>query len=302
MKRVLLTGASGFIGYHCIEPLLDRGFEVHAVYVEGPDETSRSIHCHKANLLDEKEITRVLSDVKPSHLLHLAWYVVPGKLISSPENYLWVQSSLSLLQRFVECGGKRVVMAGSSYEYDWNYGFCSEKVTPCSPDTTYGVCKNALGQLTAAYSKSMGISSGWGRVFFLYGPREHPDRLVSSIIRSLLRNEPARTSHGLQIRDYLHVQDVANGLVAILDSNTEGPVNIGTGQPITLKEIITEIGRKLQKEHLIQLGAIPARANDAPLVVADNRRLKDEVGWKQQYDLSSGLDQTIDWWKKNLNL
>jgi nucleoside-diphosphate-sugar epimerase len=136
-------------------------------------------------------------------------------------------------------------------------------------------------------------------VFFLYGPHEHPQRLVSSVILSLLRDEPARCSHGRQVRDYMHAQDVADGLVAVLDSETTGAINVTSGQAHTLREIVLTVGRLLERPHLIQLGALPARANDLPLVVGSNQRLQ-ELGWKQQFDLDAGLAQTIDWWRQKV--
>ena len=121
--------------------------------------------------------------------------------------------------------------------------------------------------------------------------------LVSSVILSLLKGEPAKCSHGKQIRDYMHVQDVADGMVALLDSEVTGTVNVSSGQATTLREIVLTIGRLVGKPELIQLGAIPARANDTPLVIGENLRLLNEVGWKQQFDLEAGLRQTIEWWK-----
>lgn len=299
MKKVLLTGASGFIGHHCIEPLVTRGFEVHAVSSRARTGESRAVTWHQADLLSLESGKTLISEVKPTHLLHLAWYVVPGKLISSPESFAWVTSSFELVRQFAEQGGKRAVVSGSGYEYDWNYGYCSEKLTPTVPNTVYGCCKHALHELVRSYGGVAGLSTAWGRVFFLYGPCEHPDRLVSSVIRSLLKGEPARCSHGRQIRDYLHVQDVADGIVSVLDSTVEGPVNISSGQATTLREIVLTIGRIFERPELIQLGAIPARANDTPLVVGENSRLVSEAGWKQQFDLEAGLRQTIEWWRNH---
>ena len=299
MKRVLLTGATGFIGSHCIAPLIERGYEVNAVTSREPGEGFPGVRWHRCNLLDVDATAALLRTVRPSHLLHLAWYVVPGKLISAPENYDWFHASFGLVRKFCAEGGAKVVSSGSSYEYDWKYGYCSELTTPRNPDTVYGVCKNALYEVLKAMAESFSVKFSWGRVFFLYGPREHPNRLVSSIIRALLRGEPAKTSHGRQIRDYLHVQDVADGLVALLDSDVVGPVNIGSGIPVALREIIQTIGRMLAREDLVQIGAVPARANDAPLVVADVRRLTEELQWRQRMDIVSGLEQTIDWWKRH---
>ncbi len=105
-------------------------------------------------------------------------------------------------------------VCGSGYEYDWSYGYCTEGLTPCVPDTVYGACKHALHEMVRSYAAARQLSVAWPRVFFLYGPHEHPQRLVSSVVRALLRGEPAPCSHGRQIRDYMHVQDVADGLVA----------------------------------------------------------------------------------------
>ena len=296
-KKVLITGATGFIGHHCLEPLKARGYEVHAVSSKPMKSGAGGVHWHQANLLEPGAAKVLLAEVKPTHLLHLAWFVVPGKLITAPENFAWVRASMELVQEFAAQGGKRLTVCGSGYEYDWNYGYCSEKLTPAVPNTVYGSCKQALNLLVQSFASQNALSAAWGRVFFLYGPNEHPQRLVSSVILSLLKGDAAKTSHGKQIRDYMHVQDVADGLVALLDSEVTGTVNVSSGQATTLREIVLTIGRLVGKPELIQLGAIPARANDTPLVVGENLRLLNEVGWKQRYDIEAGLQQTIDWWK-----
>ena len=297
MNRVLLTGASGFIGRHCIEPLLARGYEVHAVSTQIQPQPMPGVIWHACDLLQPGAAAPLLAQIKPSHLLHLAWYVVPGKLITSEMNFSWVAASMELVQSFARNGGTRLLSCGSGYEYDWSYGYCGEKRTPAAPDTIYGACKQALHLLIESFSQHANLSSAWGRVFFLYGPHEHRQRLVSSVILSLLAGQPAKCSHGMQIRDYMHVQDVADGLVAVLDSAVTGPVNVSSGQATTLREIVLAIGRQIGRPELIQLGAIPARANDVALVIGENTRLVTEVGWKRHYDLELGIRQTIDWWR-----
>jgi nucleoside-diphosphate-sugar epimerase len=297
MKRVLLTGAGGFIGSHCIEPLVARGYEVHAVSRVPRTGDVRGATWHVADLLAPGAAAALVDAVKPTHLLHLAWYVVPGKLITAPENFDWVTASLQLVRRFAEAGGQRAAVCGSGYEYDWNHGYCTEGLTPCVPDTVYGACKHALHEMLRTSAAQQKLSLAWPRVFFLYGPAEHPQRLVSSVIRSLLAGEPAKASHGRQIRDYLHVQDVADGLVAVLDADVQGPINVSSGQATTLREIVLTIGRLTGHPELIQLGALPARANDVPLVVGANARAT-AMGWSPRHDLESGLRHTIEWWRK----
>ena len=299
MRRVLLTGAGGFIGSHCVAPLLERGFEVHAVS-RSPRERDRvGAVWHCADLLEPGSARALVEGVRPTDLLHLAWYVVPGKLIAAPENYEWVRASFELVRSFAESGGHRLAVCGSGYEYDWAYGYCTEDLTPCVPDTVYGACKHALHELVRVFAGGSGLSAVWPRVFFLYGPRENPQRLVASVARALLCDQPAPCSHGRQIRDYLHVQDVADGLVAALASDLRGAVNICSGEATTLGDIVTTIGRITGRESLVRLGAIPARANDAPLVVGSNARAA-ALGWSPTYDLESGLRHTVTWWSEQV--
>ncbi|HEY3272822.1 MAG TPA: NAD(P)-dependent oxidoreductase [Methanocella sp.] len=299
MKRVLVTGGSGFIGQHALPYLVEKGYEVHCVTSGAPRKES-AVQWHRADLFSESECREIFRSVKPSHLLHFAWYTEPGKYWTSEKNLEWVRASLDILKNFKASGGTRATFAGTCAEYDRNFGFCSEGITPCVPDTLYGTCKNSLRQMASSYSELNHVSFSWGRIFFLYGPGEHPSRLVSSVIRSLLRNEEAKCTHGDQIRDFLHAEDVASAFAALLDCNVEGPVNIASGEPVSLKTVINGIGVKIGNPARISFGAIPVPANDPPVILADTRRLNKEVGWKQKYSLDAGLDDVIEWWKHHL--
>jgi nucleoside-diphosphate-sugar epimerase len=300
MKRVLVTGAAGFIGKNVLPLLAKKEFEIHAVDINPIKTVSESIYWHKVNLMNSSEIDNLMKKVQPSHLLHLAWFVTPGKWALAPENYDWVQISLDLVKKFSEHGGTRCVVAGSGLEYDWDYGYCNELLTPKKPATFYGVCKNSLHEVVAKYAEITGLSFAWGRLFFLYGPKENPNRLVAHVIKSLLQDEEAKCSHGEQVRDFLHVHDAADALVNLLESDFKGDVNIASGIPIKLKEIISMIGQKTNKQDLIKLGAIPPAPSDTNLVVADTTRLNNELNWKPKFDLDKGLEDTIEWWKNHL--
>ena len=300
MKRVLLTGATGFIGRHCLRFLSASGYEVHAVSSRVPNGNQSGVQWHQVDLLDVGQATELIATVGPTHLLHFAWYAVPGQYWSSLENFRWVQASLGLLQAFEKAGGRRVVMAGTCAEYDWTYGYCSEQRTPLLPSGAYGACKHSMQIMLDGFARQTGISAAWGRIFFLYGPHEHSDRLVPSVISSALKREPIRCSHGSQIRDFLHVQDVASAFVALLNSDVSGPVNIASGRPVVLKDIIHKLAAMLGQQNLVELGAVHTSASEPPLLVADVARLSNEVGWRPTYDLDHGLDQTICWWKSNL--
>lgn len=301
MKRVLITGATGFIGRHCLSELSNRGYEVHAVFSRKPESDLPCECWHQADLLDFEQIPALVAKVQPSHLLHLAWFTAPGRYWTSPENLRWIQSSLSLLQTFVRHGGSRVVMAGTCAEYDWRYGFCSESLTPLNPASLYGVCKLSLGRMLASFASEAELSAAWGRIFFVYGPYEHPDRLVPSVIRALLRGRLAECSSADEIRDFLYVEDAAQAIVALLDCNVKGSVNIASGIPVSLKMLVLQIGEQLGRRNLIRLGTASASSRDSSMLVADVRRLTYEVGWLPSHDLTAGLDRTIEWWKARIS-
>lgn len=302
MKKVLLTGASGFIGQHCLNPLISSGYEIHAVSRDARIQPSFSgVNWHTADLLDKEQVSQLLEALNPTHLLHVAWYPAHGDYWTSEENLKWTSAGEHLVEQFARLGGKRFVGVGTCAEYDWHGdGLFIESSTPVAPTTLYGACKNALRLSVDALADQVGLSTAWGRVFYLYGPHEHPTRLVASVINSLVRGAEARCTHGRQVRDFLHVQDVADALVALLNSEVKGVVNIGSGTGVAINEVVGEIGRKLNCEDLIKLGAIAAQADEPRRLVADVTRLREEVGWSPRRDLSQGLDETIAWWRARL--
>jgi nucleoside-diphosphate-sugar epimerase len=299
-NKVLVTGGSGFIGYHCLAPLVARGYQVFAVYAKRRPEPISGVTWVRADLLDPAQQQALLAQVKPGRLLHLAWYVEPGKLVSHPDNLRWVSASLELIRLFHELGGARCVVTGTGYEYDRRYGYCSEALTPRNPNTLYGAAKHGLHEVFSGYCTAAGLSGAWGRVIFLYGPREDPRRFVASIVKSLLSGDVAPTSSGEHVGDFLHVQDVADGLVALLDSDLAGDFNICSGRAVAFRTIVERIGALTGRADLLRIGAIASRPNDAQFIVGDNSRLKREAGWSPAFDLDSGLLATIDWWRGHL--
>src|SRR5262249_11285022 len=163
----------------------------HAVSSRPRPQDGFAVYWHQADLLNPQDIATLLLSIRPTHLLHLAWYAEPGKYWTSEKNLEWICASLNLLIEVVRHGGQRVVMAGPCAEYDWPSGHCAEAVAPLTPTTLYGSSKHALQVLLAAVARQAGLSSAWGRIFFLFGPYEHPSRLVASVARSLLQGEPA---------------------------------------------------------------------------------------------------------------
>jgi nucleoside-diphosphate-sugar epimerase len=297
--KLFVTGARGFIGRNCIDLLENTNFEIHALSSSKVSpEIKNNIIWHQGDLLNFNNISNILTEVNPTHLLHLAWITTPTIYWNSKENYNWVISSLKLIEKFTSLGGERIVVAGTCVEYDLNYGFLSEKLTPLNPDSVYGSCKYALYTLLNSFSKSNEcISWAWGRIFYPYGKYENSNKLVPYVINSLLNNRQALCSHGQQIRDYIYASDVADIFIKLLTNDIQGPINIGSGSPLQLKDLIYRIGKKLNKTDLIKFEAIESNHNESPIILADTNRLKNEMKWKPKYTLNENLKSTINWWK-----
>lgn len=297
VSSVMVTGATGFIGRHCLPLLRQAGYRVHAVSSRAAGEEAGGVHWIQCDLLDRDSLRRLMAEVRPSHLLHLAWCTDHDNYWWSDQNIRWLQSSLELLCAFREAGGKRVVMTGSCAEYKFECGYCVEDNAVTEPATLYGAAKNALGKTLQAYTAARELSSAWARMFFLYGPYENPARLVPSMVNALLSGSVAECTHGRQVRDYLHVEDAAAALTTLLDSDLCGPVNIGSGRPVLVRELIHAIGDITGRGDLIRLGARPAPESEPPVVLADTRRLRRELGWAPGICLRDGMERTVAWWR-----
>jgi len=296
MNRVLVTGGTGFLGYPCLQQLYERGYEVHAVANGGLPESVTNITGHTCDLLDTNAVANLCNDVKASHLLHLAWHVD----LNSEENIRWIIASMDLLKAFHKNGGYRATFAGTCFEYDLNTVPLNEDRTPKGPHTVYGASKHTLQEMVRSYAAMTDLSYSWARVFYLYGPRENPRRLVAAIITALLNNKRAACTDGRQIRDYLHVQDAANALVTILDNDIRGAVNVGSGIPISVRELIYTTADLLSAKDSIDYGAKILPANEPLVIVADTDKLKNLLDWQPTFDLVSGISDTIEWWQRSL--
>jgi len=302
--RVLVTGAAGFIGSHVARRIVQEGHTVYGVDRKGVGQERLMdlldrIHFLELDLRDEGAVRSMISEIRPDCAIHLAWYAVPGQYWTAPENLDCASMSLSLAKALAESGCKRLVAAGTCAEYDWDYGFLSEAVTPLKPRSLYGVCKNATRQILQAYCDRVSMGFAWTRFFYLYGPGEPRERLVPSVVLALLNGQTAKCTHGEQIRDFLCVEDVASAVWAVTKSDFTGPVNIGSGQPVKIRTLVEMIARLVGGGENVEFGPMPASVEEPPLLVADVRKLRAHTGWTPTRSLEDGLRQTVSWWQQN---
>jgi nucleoside-diphosphate-sugar epimerase len=297
MTRIVVTGASGFIGRHTLRPLLERGSDVHVLSRSRPEgEVAAGVSWHQVDLLDADATELAVSQIGATHLLHLAWYAEHGKFWDARENLDWVEATPRLVESFQAAGGTRAVFAGTCAEYDWTGDCCNEQ-TPLAPATLYGASKDAVRQIVEAYAASTGLSVAWGRVFFTFGPGEHPTRVVASVARALVAGESIPCSEGTQVRDFLYVEDLGSAFAALADSSVQGALDIGSGAPLALRDLLRRLEQLAGREDLVRLGEAPAR-EEAGRIVADTRRLHSDLDWRPSYTLDDGLERTLSWWRE----
>jgi len=213
--NVLLTGATGFLGAPLAKLLVQQGCQVYAAVRPESNRwriqdilSSDNLHLVDCDLLEPDQVAACLAHIKPELCFHLAWYAQPGKYLTSPLNLQHLNASLELAAQLAENGCKSLVVAGTCAEYNTELGYLSES-SPTAPGTLYAASKLALNLTLAQLAPQLGLEVAWGRIFYVYGPCEDERRFIPALIAALLRRESTRLTPGGQVRDYLHIDDVA---------------------------------------------------------------------------------------------
>ncbi len=281
--RVLLTGASGFIGRYVINQLVDAGIDAVVVGRSRPNDYRGDFV--EADLLQSEDYSDLVQRAGASHLIHLAWYAEHGQYWTSPLNLRWVEASVRLVEAFCAAGGQKVVTAGTCAEYDWSYGFCRADVTPLSPATLYGTAKDATRRLLDAVCKAHQTQFAWGRIFVPYGKGEDSRRLIPSLIDVFQGKRLPFGVNANAYRDFLHVQDVANGFVRLLLSDAQGNYNVASGQPTQIAEVVRSIAHAFHGDPRIVLDLSTERPGEPEILFGDSQGLK-ALAWQPMYSIN----------------
>lgn len=297
MVCILVTGASGLIGQYVCPALANAGHDVVAVGRTVPKKEILGVRWIACDLLDQSEHEKMIAEAKPTHLLHLAWVTDHGYFWGAPENKEWLEASKHLIEAFSCAGGERVVVSGSCAEYDWtrlDNGICREGQTPLKPHTLYGQSKLEFWRWLEIFASTQDLSAAWGRMFFTYGKGEPANKLISSVAAALKNGNEAKCSSGVQLRDFMHANDIGLAFAALLQSNVVGEVNVGSGEKHSIGEVVRMLGEIAGQPQLVRLGAMEDRPDDPPSIVADVTRLRDEVGFTPSMDLHEGLQRAYE--------
>jgi UDP-glucose 4-epimerase len=287
-ERVLVTGASGFIGGHVVDRLVSAGAEVHAVSRQ--EQPSRGIVWWRGDLSEEGAADRILEDCRPSLVYHLAGAVTGSRHLSAvgPSLRDTLGSTVHVLTAAARSGTGRVVLAGSLEEPGPDDPF------PVSP---YAAAKAAAASYAGYFRAVHGLPVVVLRVFMVYGPgQQDRTKLVPSVIDALLRGDRPAVSSGVRPVDWVHVGDVADAFLAAgaAPEAPEEPIDVGTGRMATVREVVEELVRLVDPALEVRFGAIPDRPFERVLA-ADARRTEEVLGWRAAIPVEDGLRDTVRW-------
>ncbi|MFC4656935.1 NAD-dependent epimerase/dehydratase family protein [Rheinheimera marina] len=289
--KLMLTGATGFVGSQLLPLLAEQGISVVVVGRTKPAGFASSQFI-QADLLAEQSLTEQFQAAGCSHLLHLAWQVEHGKFWSSLDNVAWIYASVRLVDAFARAGGRHVVVAGSCAEYSKSAGPCDEYLTATRADTLYGTAKDATHQLLRHYCAQHQLSLGWARLFLPYGATEDRRKIISALLDALGNKAPLFKVQLHHIRDFIHVSDVARALLTLVKKQAEGSFNVCFGQAISIQQLIELAGRLLQIDTTAFIRASSEQPAQESYLIGNNQRLA-ALGWSPQITLEQGIKKMI---------
>ena len=290
--KVLITGASGFLGSHLLQCLSDLGAEVHATS-RMPRAVVPGGPCWwHSSLTSMEDVREIFSKVKPDIVYHMAGYVgaSPSRDLVLPTFRSLLASTINVLISASEIGCRRVILSGSLTEPRAS----ESNATPSSP---YAAAKWAASGYGRMFHALYGLPTVVVTPFMTYGPGQDSQKLIPSVILSLLRNEDPRLSSGQWEADWIFVHDVIEGfLTAAIVPGIEGvTVDLGTGMKRSIREVVELIATLMDSPSKLKFGAVGDRPME-PIRVANNMETQRRLGWKAKTSLQAGLVQTIKWY------
>jgi nucleoside-diphosphate-sugar epimerase len=301
IRRVLVTGGSGFIGARVVRQLLRQGREV-AVLLRAarPDRRISALipQCTvvRGDLRDLGGCRDAVLAFRPRAVLHLGWQGVQGAARNDAMQLDNVGAAFSLYRLAQEAGCESFVGLGSQAEYGPVSGRIRED-TPTRPTTVYGAAKLAVSTVLERYAAQGGPAFAWLRLFSCYGPDDDPSWLIPYLTRTLLERRKPSLTHCEQVWDYLHVDDAATAVISAMQSRASGVFNLGSGRPRPLREIVALVRDAIDPSLPLGFGEQPYRPDQVMHLEADIAALTAATGWRPQIALEEGIFSTVEWFR-----
>lgn len=292
-QKITLTGATGFIGQHLSRRLMSDGYDVSALILPGEKSQLPShVTCLPVDITDATGVTDALQAFTPTHIIHLAAVGVTSPGLSFHESWrVNVQGVINVLEAVQTLPAvERVLLVGSSYEYGARRS--DDEVDPVN---AYGASKLAGWAYARAAYNLWHLPVVWVRPFQVYGPGQPVHTLVPAAIHAALAGEDFRMTPGAQQRDFIYINDLIDGLVAVLfQKDLAGrTLDLATGQLTPLIDVVTAIWKLTGAQGRILAGALPYRSGEVPAIPANVHRTRLLTNWEATVSLEQGLRWTI---------
>jgi UDP-glucose 4-epimerase len=300
-KTVLVTGGAGFIGPHLVRRLLADGNRVVSFdnYATGSARNlpaADDLEVVEGDLRDRDGVAAALRHVAPDAVLHLAAIHYIPYCNQHPDQAMDVNvgGTFNLLEAAKDVGVSRIVMASSAAVYPIQDAACREDA-PTGPTDIYGATKVALEALGQSFAAETGVPVTSARFFNVYGPGETNPHVIPDILAQLDGDEPVRLGNMTPKRDYVHVDDIADALMALLahDHAEHRSYNIGTGTEHSVADLIEVLSGLLGRDVAVVSEAGRRRRLDRQHLLSDISRIREEVGWEPKVGLADGLRELL---------
>lgn len=293
-EKVLVTGATGFIGSHLCRRLSEARVEVHAISRRPIPQIRSDLRWWHGDLADADNVKVLLSAIKPDVIFHLAGYPIGAREVHHviPSLRSNLISTVNLLIASSELGCRKILLAGSLEEPAEG----DHLTTPSSP---YAVAKWASSAYARMFYKLYKLPVVLLRLFMVYGPEQQDVRkLIPYLILSLLRGDSPKLTSGLRLVDWIYVDDVVDGLLAAAAANeVEGKtIDLGSGQLVSIRTVVEHLVSMVNPSIHPDFGAVADRPLEQ-VRVADATRSDSLIGWRVRTTLEQGLRNTIEWYR-----
>lgn len=289
--KLLVTGATGFVGAAFVRLARVRGHQVAALVRQRPGADEENLRWLPGTLAEPP--WHAVEAFAPDSCLHAAWVAEPGVYMESPLNEDYRRWSAEFFRRLAAGGLRHAIGLGTCIEYRIDGQPARENSTPLEPLSPYARAKDALRRTVEAEIAGADFGFAWGRVFYPYGPDEHPARLCSALARKLRAGETLLLKTPGSTKDYVFIDDLAAAILAVIEHGLTGAINLGTGRGVAVREIARTLGRLLGREEFVGESDTPA-PDPLHYVVADATRLTAEAGWRPAWTLDAGLRAVVD--------